>query len=136
MNNDHQFQPDPKFFARTQLLDDMLNYRKTDHVPAAPMIQYLPIYLYGDTTVQDVMMDYGKAETALSAITRSISPILHGVPNPSSPERPWTFWIVNISAGPASTCQIQMPHSRCWIKRTAIWDLRNIWNMQRILPAL
>ncbi len=62
MDNNHQFQPDPKFFARTQLLDDMLNYRKTDHVPVAPMVQYLPIYLYGDTTVQDVMMDYGKAE--------------------------------------------------------------------------
>lgn len=62
MEQKKEFQPDPKFFQRVQMLDDCLNYRKTDHVPAAPMIQYLPIYLYGDTTVQEVMMDYGKAE--------------------------------------------------------------------------
>lgn len=62
MEQKQEFQPDPKFFQRVQMLDDCLNYRKTDHVPTAPMIIYLPIYLYGDTTVQEVMMDYGKAE--------------------------------------------------------------------------
>ena len=62
MENNHEFKPDPKFFERVQMFDDMLHFRKTDHVPTAPFVQYLPIYLYGMTTVQDVMMDYGKAE--------------------------------------------------------------------------
>lgn len=55
-------QHNSKYTERVKMLDDILNYRKTDYVPAAPCIQYLPIYLYGDTTVQEVMMDYGKAE--------------------------------------------------------------------------
>ena len=59
---EHNHQPDPKLFQRIRLLEDTLNYRRTDLIPAAPMIQYLPIYLYGGVTVQDVMMDYGKAE--------------------------------------------------------------------------
>ena len=62
MENGHDMQPDPKLFQRLQLLDDTLNYRKTDLIPVAPMIQYLPLNLYGGVTVQDVMMDYGKAE--------------------------------------------------------------------------
>lgn len=62
MDNNQKFEPNPKLFERVKMLDDLLNYRKTDHVPTAPMIQYLPIYLYGMTTVQDVMMDYSKAE--------------------------------------------------------------------------
>lgn len=52
----------PEFFERTKLWEDTLNYKRTDHVPIAPMVQYLPIYLYKDTTVQDVMMDYGAAQ--------------------------------------------------------------------------
>ena len=51
--------PDPKLFERLKLLDDTLNYRPTDHIPAAPMVQYLPITLYNETTIQDTMMDYG-----------------------------------------------------------------------------
>lgn len=62
--NEKQFTPDPKFFERLKLFEDTLAYKKTDHVPIAPMIQYLPIYLYGETTIQDVMMDYGAAESS------------------------------------------------------------------------
>ena len=62
MDNNQNMKPNPKLFERLKMFDDLLNYRKTDHVPVAPMIQYLPIYLYGMTTVQDVMMDYSKAQ--------------------------------------------------------------------------
>ena len=57
-----EVRPTPEFLERVQLWDDTLNYRKTDHVPIAPMVQYLPMYLYNMTTVQDVMMDYGAAK--------------------------------------------------------------------------
>ena len=135
MDNNHQFQPDPKFFARTQLLDDMLNYRKTDHVPAAPMIQYLPIYLYGDTTVQDVMMTMARQKTALSVFIRNISPTLPGAPSLSSPVRHWKRWTASIFAGRVSICRIPTPPSRFLTAKTATWAPKSIWNMQRIPPA-
>ncbi len=74
MENNNQFQPDPKFFERVQLFQDILEYKRTDHVPIAPMVQYLPIYLYGDTTVQDVMMDYGKAEASFIRYHQEFQP--------------------------------------------------------------
>lgn len=76
MGNEQSQQPqlDPKFFERVQLLQDTLDYKKTDHVPVAPMIQYLPIYLYGETTVQEVMMDYGKAESSFIRFHQEYQP--------------------------------------------------------------
>ena len=135
MDNNHQFQPDPKFFARTQLLDDMLNYRKTDHVPAAPMIQYLPIYLYGDTTVQDVMMDYGKAENCFIRFHQEYQPDFAWGPSLSSPAPHWKRWTASIFAGRVSICRIPTPPSRFSTAKTATWALKSIWNMQRIPPA-
>ena len=64
MDNHAMPAPDPKLFERLKLLDDTLHYRPTDHVPAAPFVQYLPITLYGETTIQDTMMDYSKAESS------------------------------------------------------------------------
>ena len=64
MDNHAMPAPDPKLFERLKLLDDTMNYRHTDHVPAAPFVQYLPITLYGETTIQDTMMDYSKAESS------------------------------------------------------------------------
>ena len=70
----HEFNPDPKFFERVKLWDDMLNYRKTDHIPVAPMIQYAPIYMYNTTTVKDVMMDYGAAEESFIRYHKEFDP--------------------------------------------------------------
>lgn len=72
--SEKNFQPDPKLFERIKLLEDTLNYNRTDHIPIAPMIQYLPIYLYNDTTVQDVMMDYGAAESSFIRYHQEFQP--------------------------------------------------------------
>ena len=55
-------QPSPLFLERLKLYEDTVACRRTDRVLAAPLIMYLPIFLYGDTTIREVMMDYGKAK--------------------------------------------------------------------------
>jgi len=57
--NNQQFQPDPKLFERSAFLQETIECKKTDKVFTAPFIQYLPITLYGETTVKDTMLDYG-----------------------------------------------------------------------------
>ncbi|MCD8148591.1 MAG: hypothetical protein LUE92_03290 [Clostridiales bacterium] len=49
------------FQERMKLYEDTVACRRTDRVLAAPMIMYLPILMYGDVTIQDVMMDYSRA---------------------------------------------------------------------------
>ncbi|MBO5657169.1 MAG: hypothetical protein J6R94_03195, partial [Agathobacter sp.] len=60
-NNNQGFQPDPKLFERIAFFQQTVECKKTDRVFTAPFVQYLPITMYGMTTIQDVMMDYDKA---------------------------------------------------------------------------
>ena len=90
MGNEHneQFQPDPKFFERIQLFQDTLDCKKTDKILAAPMIMYLPINLYGMTTVKDVMMDYGKAEASFIRYHQEFQPDMAWGPQAIFPGAP------------------------------------------------
>ena len=60
-NNNQAMQPDPKLFERIAFFQDTVACKKTDRIFTAPFVQYLPITMYGMTTIQDVMMDYDKA---------------------------------------------------------------------------
>ena len=60
-NNAEMMQPSPEFLERMKLYMDTVACKPTDRICAAPMIMYLPIQLYGGTTVHDIMMDYSKA---------------------------------------------------------------------------
>ncbi len=51
----------PKFLERSQLLDDSINCRRTNRVMTAPFYTYLPILLYGETTIKDTMADWKNA---------------------------------------------------------------------------
>lgn len=90
MGHDHneQFQPDPKFFQRIGLFQDTLECKKTDKILAAPMIMYLPINLYGQTTVKEVMMDYGKAESSFIRYHQEYQPDLAWGPQAIFPGAP------------------------------------------------
>ncbi len=89
MGNEHeQFQPDPKFFERIQLFQDTLDCKKTDRILAAPMIMYLPINLYGMTTVKDVMMDYGNAEASFIRYHQEFQPDMAWGPQSIFPGAP------------------------------------------------
>ena len=43
---------------------------------AAPLIMYLPIFLYGGTTIRDVMMDYGNAKDSFIRYHQEYQPDL------------------------------------------------------------
>lgn len=57
-----QSKPNAAFFERMRLFDDTVACKKTDRIVVAPQTMFLPAYLYGEVTFQDVMMDYAKAE--------------------------------------------------------------------------
>lgn len=57
-DNNQQFQPDPKLFERLAFLQQTIECKRTDRVFTAPFVQYLPIHLYGETTVKDTMLNY------------------------------------------------------------------------------
>ena len=64
-NNAEMMRPSPEFLKRMQLYIDTVECRRVDKICTAPMIMYLPAYLYGEemgVTVHDMMMDYLKAE--------------------------------------------------------------------------
>ena len=67
MGQDHnqQFQPDPKLFERLAFLQQTVECKRTDRVFTAPFVQYLPIHLYGETTVKDTMMNYENVMTII-----------------------------------------------------------------------
>ena len=64
MSHNEGFNPDPKFFERLKLYEDTVACNRTDKVLAAPLVSTFPIRLYNEVTVQDVLMDYGKAESS------------------------------------------------------------------------
>lgn len=90
MGNEHneQFQPDPKFFQRLGLFQDTLACKKTDKILAAPMVQYLPITLYGETTIQETMMDYGAAESSWIRYHQEYQPDMAWAPQSIYPGAP------------------------------------------------
>ncbi len=73
---ENKMTPSPKFLERLKLYEDTIACKRTDKVLAAPLIMYLPIYLYGMTTVQDVMMDYSKAEESFIRYHQEYQPDL------------------------------------------------------------
>lgn len=60
--NGPAMQPNPDFLKRMKLYEDTIACKRVDKVLAAPMIIYLPMHLYPETSFQDVMMDWAKAE--------------------------------------------------------------------------
>ena len=69
-------QPNPDFLKRLKLFQDTLACKKTDKILCSPMLMYLPIYMYGETTVHDVMMDYSKAQSSLIRYHQEFQPDL------------------------------------------------------------
>lgn len=62
--SENTFQPSPKFLERLKLYEDTVACRPTSKVLAAPFVMLLPINLYGETTVAEVMDDYSKADSS------------------------------------------------------------------------
>lgn len=58
MDEQKGFVPNPDFLRRMKLYEDTVAHSRVEHVLTAPFPIYLPINLYGMTTVEDVMMDY------------------------------------------------------------------------------
>lgn len=76
MSGQKEFQPSPQFMERMKLYEDTVACRRTDRVLAAPLIMYLPIFLYGGTTIRDVMMDYGNAKDSFIRYHQEYQPDL------------------------------------------------------------
>ncbi len=51
----------PDFERRWKLLQDSVACKRVDHVMAAPFYTYLPITLYGETTIKDTIADWRNA---------------------------------------------------------------------------
>ena len=71
-----EFVPSPKFLERMKLFTDTVECKKTDRIPLAPMLMYLPIYLYGLTNVHDVMVNYANAEESFLRFHEEYQPDL------------------------------------------------------------
>lgn len=86
--DNNAMQPSPEFLQRMAFFQDTLECKRTDRVLAAPMIMYLPIHLYGETTVQDVMMDYAKAEPSFIRYHQEFQPDMAWGPQSIYPGAP------------------------------------------------
>ncbi|MCU6762709.1 Uroporphyrinogen-III decarboxylase [uncultured Roseburia sp.] len=51
----------PDYSRRLKLFEDSITCQRVDHVMAAPYITYLPITLYGETTIKDTIADWRNA---------------------------------------------------------------------------
>lgn len=80
MSENHGPMPNPEFLRRMKLYEDTIACRKTDHVLAAPFPIYLPIYLYGEVTAEEVMMDYEKILPSLIRYQQEYQPDLYWGP--------------------------------------------------------
>lgn len=76
MSHNEGFNPDPKFFERLKLYEDTVACNRTDRVLAAPLVSTFPIRLYNEVTVQDVLLDYGKAESSFIKYHQEFQPDL------------------------------------------------------------
>lgn len=88
MGEEMNMQPSPEFLKRAALLQDTLDCKRTDKILCAPMLMYLPIYMYGETTVHDVMMDYSKMESSLIRYHQEFQPDLSWGPQAIYPGAP------------------------------------------------
>lgn len=68
--------PNPDFLRRMKLYEDTVAHNRVDHVLAAPFPIYLPINLYGMTTVEDVMLDYSNFLPSLMRYHKEYDPDL------------------------------------------------------------
>ncbi|MCI8991919.1 MAG: hypothetical protein HFG80_04185 [Eubacterium sp.] len=74
--SEQNMQPNPKFLERMKLYEDTVACRRTEKVLAAPMVMYLPILMYGETTIQEAMQDYSKAESSFIRYHQEFQPDL------------------------------------------------------------
>lgn len=58
MDTNNMPSSDVKFEERQKRYADTVACRRTDRVLAAPQIMYLPILMYGETTIQDMPLMY------------------------------------------------------------------------------
>lgn len=72
--SEQKMQPNPKFLERLKLYEDTVACRRTQKVLAAPMVMYLPVLMYGETTIQEAMMDYSKAESSFIRYHQEFQP--------------------------------------------------------------
>lgn len=72
--SEQKMQPNPKFLERLKLYEDTIACRRTQKVLAAPMVMYLPVLMYGETTIQEAMMDYSKAESSFIRYHQEFQP--------------------------------------------------------------
>lgn len=86
-HNSELFQPHPDLLKRLELYEDTLACKKTDKVLTAPMIMYLPITLYNETTIQDTMMDYSKVEASWIRYHQEFQPDMSWAPQAIYPGR-------------------------------------------------
>ena len=78
----------PNYEKRMQLLQDTLNCRKTDRVMAAPFYTYLPILLYGETTIKDAIADWRNALPSSYRYHEEFQPDLSYGPSALFPGKP------------------------------------------------
>ena len=72
--------PGPDFLRRMKFYEDTVACNRTDRILVAPYPLYLPILLYGETTIQDVMMDYTKFLPSLIRYQQEYDPDLYWGP--------------------------------------------------------
>ncbi len=75
-NSAEMMKPTPEFLERAKLFQDTVECKRVDRICASPMIMYLPIYMYGGTTVSEVMMDYSKANDCFIKYHQEFQPDL------------------------------------------------------------
>lgn len=66
----------PDYRKRMELLEDSVACRRTDRVMNAPFYTYLPILLYGETTIADSMQDWKNAIPSYLRYHREFQPDL------------------------------------------------------------
>lgn len=78
----------PAFKKRMQLLKDTVGCRRTDYIMAAPFYTYLPILLYGETTIKDTVADWKNAMPSYYRYHEEFQPDLAYGPDSIFPGKP------------------------------------------------
>lgn len=76
MDTNNMPSSEAKFAERQKRYEDTIACRRTDRVLAAPQLMYLPILMYGETTIQETMMDYEKAASSYIRYHQEFQPDL------------------------------------------------------------
>lgn len=88
MNENQKQQTNPKYLERLKFYEDTVACKKTDRILTAPMLMYLPITLYGETTLQAVMEDYTAAIPSFVKYHEEYQPDLAWGPQCIMPTKP------------------------------------------------